>query len=78
MHTIKPSRLSLSVDPQIFINSFIGLLTMIIQYLPIAGNALAFILAAGIPWVNTRSAQKDDVNCIEEADQLQSDKSANV
>lgn len=51
---------------------------MIIQYLPIAGSALAFILAAGIPWVNTRSTPKDDVDCTEEADQLQSDKSANV
>ncbi|BCR98009.1 uncharacterized protein AKAW2_31328S [Aspergillus luchuensis] len=47
-------------------------------YLPIAGSALAFILAAGIPWVNTRSTPKDDVDCTEEADQLQSDKSANV
>ena len=60
------------------IYTFIGLLTAIIQYLPIAGSALAFILAGGIPWLNTRSTPKDDVDCTEETDQLQSDKRVNV
>ncbi|GKZ45573.1 hypothetical protein AbraIFM66951_008227 [Aspergillus brasiliensis] len=49
-----------------------------IFYLPIAGSALAFILVSGIPWVNTRSPQKDDMHYTEETDDLQSDKKTAV
>ncbi|RAK76157.1 MFS general substrate transporter [Aspergillus fijiensis CBS 313.89] len=43
-------------------------------YLPVAGSALAFIVAGGIPWVNTRPAQGNgDLLCAERSEKSQSD-----
>ncbi|RAH46052.1 MFS general substrate transporter [Aspergillus brunneoviolaceus CBS 621.78] len=43
-------------------------------YLPVAGSALAFIVAGGIPWVNTRPAQGNgDLLCAERSEKPQSD-----
>ncbi|PYI21326.1 MFS general substrate transporter [Aspergillus violaceofuscus CBS 115571] len=48
-------------------------------YLPMAGSALAFILAGGIPWANTRRTKgDDDLLGAKRADMLQSDKQVAV